>query len=71
MDEEGWAIGTGGEPGPGRADGAHAKGADQWVQWSDEAEEIFFNALAASSHVTAAAAEAGFSTPTVYRTRPR
>lgn len=38
-------------------------------QWSEEAEEIFFDALAASCNVCLAATEAGFSTPTVYRQR--
>lgn len=40
-------------------------------QWSDEAEAIFFEALAASCNVTLAASEAGFSTPTVYRLRQK
>ena len=40
-------------------------------QWSEEAEEIFFGALAASANVSLAAAEAGFSTPTVYRLKAR
>ncbi|MDQ3145183.1 MAG: hypothetical protein M3Q57_09970 [Pseudomonadota bacterium] len=40
-------------------------------QWSDEAETIFFEALAASCNVTLAASEAGFSTPTVYRLRQK
>lgn len=38
-------------------------------QWSDEAEEIFLDTLAASCNVSLAADAAGFSTPTVYRQR--
>jgi len=38
-------------------------------QWSEEAEEIFFDALGASCNVCLSAAKAGFSTPTVYRQR--
>lgn len=38
-------------------------------QWSEEAEEIFLDALAASCNVTHAAEQAGFCTPTVYRQR--
>lgn len=38
-------------------------------QWSEEAEEIFFDALATDCNVTSAAEQAGFSTPTVYRLR--
>ncbi len=38
-------------------------------QWSDEAEIIFLDALAATSNVSLAADAAGFSTPTVYRQR--
>ena len=38
-------------------------------QWSDEAEEIFFDHLAASCNVRASAAAAGFTTFTVYRQR--
>ena len=38
-------------------------------QWSDEAEEAFFDHLAASCNVRAAAAEVGFTTYTVYRQR--
>lgn len=40
-------------------------------QWSEEAEEIFFDALAASCNVCLAASEAGYATPTVYRQRQR
>lgn len=40
-------------------------------QWSDEAEEIFFDTLAATANVSLAAAKAGFSTPTVYRLKAR
>ncbi len=39
------------------------------AQWSDEAEALFFDILAASCNVTLAAAEVGFSTFTVYRQR--
>lgn len=38
-------------------------------QWSEEAEQIFFDVLASSANVLMAAEEAGFSTPTVYRQR--
>ena len=38
-------------------------------QWSDEAEEIFLDSLAASCNVSLSADAAGFSTPTVYRQR--
>jgi hypothetical protein len=38
-------------------------------QWSEEAEEVFFDHLAATCNVTAAAAAVGFTTPTVYRLR--
>lgn len=38
-------------------------------QWSDEAEEVFLDTLAASCNVSLAADAAGFSTPTVYRQR--
>lgn len=38
-------------------------------QWTDEAEEVFLDALAASCNVSYAAEEAGFCTPTVYRQR--
>lgn len=38
------------------------------ARWSDEAGEVFLNALAASSNVTASA-EAGFSPTAVYRRR--
>lgn len=37
--------------------------------WSDEVEMEFFDHLAASCNVTAAAAAVGFSTPTLYRFR--
>jgi hypothetical protein len=37
--------------------------------WSPEAEEMFFDALAASCNVKASAAEVGFTTFTVYRQR--
>lgn len=43
------------------------------AQWSDEAEELFFDVLAASCNVRMATAETGFTTPTVYcqrRLRP-
>lgn len=43
------------------------------AQWSDEAEEQFFNALAASCNVKRSAEQVGFSVYTVYyqrRTRP-
>ena len=40
-------------------------------QWSEEAEKIFFDALAASANVSLAADEAGFSTPTVYRLKAK
>ncbi len=39
------------------------------AQWSDEAEALFFDILAASCNVRLAAAEVGFSTFTVYRQR--
>lgn len=39
------------------------------AQWSEEAEERFFDALAASCNVTLSAAEVGFTTFTVYRQR--
>lgn len=38
-------------------------------QWSDEAEEAFFDHLAATCNVRAAAAAVGFTTFTVYRQR--
>lgn len=38
-------------------------------QWTDAAEEIFLDALAASCNVSYAAEEAEFCTPTVYRQR--
>ncbi len=37
--------------------------------WSEEAEQAFFDHLATSCNVTAAADAAGFCTPTVYRLR--
>jgi hypothetical protein len=40
-------------------------------QWSDEAEEAFFEHLAASGNVTASAAAVGFATDTIYRQRQR
>ena len=40
-------------------------------QWSDEAEAIFLDTLAASANVTLSADAAGFSTPTVYRLKAR
>ena len=40
-------------------------------QWTDEAEAIFLAALASSANVSLSAAEAGFSTPTVYRLKAR
>ena len=40
-------------------------------QWTDEAEEIFLAVLACTANVSLAAAEAGFSTPTVYRLKAR
>lgn len=39
--------------------------------WSEEAEEIFFDHLAATCNVTASAQAAGFTTPTVYDHRRR
>ncbi len=39
------------------------------AQWSNEAEELFFDVLAASCNVRMATAETGFTTPTVYRQR--
>lgn len=39
------------------------------AQWSDEAETLFFDVLAASCNVRMATAETGFTTPTVYRQR--
>ncbi len=39
------------------------------AQWSDEAEEAFFDALAASCNVRWSAAAVGFTTYTVYRQR--
>ncbi|MEK6638869.1 MAG: hypothetical protein AABY88_12390 [Pseudomonadota bacterium] len=39
------------------------------AQWSDEAELLFFDMLAASGNVRMAAAEVGFTTFTVYRQR--
>jgi hypothetical protein len=39
------------------------------AQWSEEAEELFFDVLAASCNVRMATAETGFTTPTVYRQR--
>lgn len=41
------------------------------AQWSDEAEERFFETLAATCNVTMAAAAAGFAHTTVYRWRLR
>lgn len=41
---------------------------DGWF-WSDETEDLFFDHLAASCNVTAAAEAVGFCTPTVYRLR--
>jgi hypothetical protein len=38
-------------------------------QWSDEAEEAFFDHLGATCNVRASAAEVGFTTFTVYRQR--
>jgi hypothetical protein len=38
-------------------------------QWSDEAEEAFFEHLAASGNVRMSAEAVGFTTPTVYRQR--
>lgn len=43
---------------------------DGW-QWNDEAEEIFFDALATHANVMMAAEECGFATPTVYRLRQK
>lgn len=37
--------------------------------WSEAAEEVFFDHLAANCNVTAAAAAVGFTTPTLYRQR--
>jgi hypothetical protein len=39
------------------------------AQWSDEAEELFFDNLYATCNVRASARAAGFSAPTVYRQR--
>lgn len=39
------------------------------AQWSEEAEEAFFDALGASCNVSWSAAEVGFTTFTVYRQR--
>ena len=39
------------------------------AQWSDEAEEKFFDVLAATCNVRLSAAEVGFTTFTVYRQR--
>jgi hypothetical protein len=40
-------------------------------QWSDEAEEAFFEHLAASGNVKGSAAAVGFATHTIYRQRQR
>ncbi|WP_260599244.1 hypothetical protein [Sphingomonas endolithica] len=42
---------------------------DSGWHWNDAAEAAFFDHLAASCNVTAAAEAVGFSTPTVYRLR--
>jgi hypothetical protein len=49
----------------GRAKRVYTDGA----QWSEEAEDVFFEHLAASCNVTASAAAAGFGHTTVYRHR--
>lgn len=41
------------------------------ARWSDEAEEIFIDALAATCNVTAAAEACGFTTEAIYRRRRR
>lgn len=39
------------------------------AMWSEQAEEQFFDLLAATANVTLACGETGFTTPTVYRLR--
>lgn len=62
-----------GSAGQGRVRGARNRRLVQvktnGSQWSDMAEEEFFNVLAASCNVRMAAAAVGFTTPTVYRQR--